>query len=137
MGTGGGEASASSGKERQAPGDGREIGGQVLGPGVKAVPFHLRAAAEMAKFTAVQDAAKAKKARLETVRTIASRQEQQREEMAAAAERQREGRDPCLSVGWPARRRCSRLHLRRRREWRTRPRRRSWRRRRPGRRSGA
>ena len=134
---GGAEASASSGKERQAPGDGREIGGQVLGPGVKAVPFHLRAAAEMAKFTAVQDAAKAKKARLETVRTIASRQEQQRQEMAAAAERQREVRDPCLSVGWSARGRCSRLQPRRRREWRTRPRRRSWRRRRPGRRSGA
>ena len=56
----------------------------------KAVPFHQRQAAERAAFAAVQEQARAKRARLETVRAIHSRQEMQAAEAAALAEEQRQ-----------------------------------------------
>lgn len=56
----------------------------------KVVPFHLRQAAERAAFVAVQEQARAKRARLETVRAIHSRQEMQAAEAAAFAEEQRQ-----------------------------------------------
>lgn len=58
----------------------------------KVVPFHLRQAAERAAFAAVQEQARAKRARLETVRTIHSRQEMQAAEAAAYAEEERQNR---------------------------------------------
>jgi hypothetical protein len=65
-----------------------ELDGRSAAP--KAVPFHMRQAAERAAFAAVQEQARAKRARLETVRTIHSRQEMQAAEAAAYAEEQRQ-----------------------------------------------
>jgi hypothetical protein len=65
-------------------------GGDERSAAPKAVPFHMRQAAERAAFAAVQEQARAKRARLETVHNIHSRKEMQAVEAAAYAEEQRQ-----------------------------------------------
>ena len=79
-----GNDSAATGTSKSgATGDGRSTTPNT-------VPFHLRQAAERAAFAAVQEQARAKRARLETVRTIHSRTEMRAAEAAAYAEEQRQ-----------------------------------------------
>ena len=87
-GGGGGPAPAAAAAAAAAAASGR--GGGGVGGAAKAVPFHLRQAAERAAFAAVQEQARAKRARLETVRTIHSRHEMRAAEAAAYAEEQRQ-----------------------------------------------